>query len=83
MSIDFNKLREESNKLRYWDDIIDFGKYEGKSIREVANEDPDYLNFLIKRTKRTDFSAVMFDEVQEAIENANHFQQVPEGWGDY
>lgn len=47
-----------------WEDRMDFGKYKGKSVKEVFESDPTYLWWAMKNTNRTNFEK----EVKNAVE---------------
>lgn len=37
------------------DDVIDFGKYKNKTIREIIDDDPDYIEWALDETDNFGF----------------------------
>ena len=50
-------------KLLNWDDVLKFGKHQGKTVRQVHQSDNKYLIWLIKETDLTCFP----DEIKKQI----------------
>lgn len=48
------------------DDVMDFGKYKGKSVEDVLEEDPSYLLWLLENSERFEVD----DALQDAITTA-------------
>lgn len=56
--------------------VLDFGRHAGRSIREIAAIDPDYLEWLV----RTPSGRAFGDEIGECLENASAAWQQPAAW---
>lgn len=47
----FNKFKEAETEAKLlMADVIPFGKYKGKTVKEIANFDSSYLEWVIKQT---------------------------------
>jgi hypothetical protein len=53
---DPQKISELTGVLAQETVVIDFGEHEGKSILEVADNHPDYYDFLIEQKEQGNFA---------------------------
>ena len=56
--------RKKDIKILHPEDILTFGKYKGKTIRDIATEDADYLRWLDERSE--DF-IINFEELNNTL----------------
>lgn len=55
--------------------IIDFGHYAGRSIAELANEDPDYLRWLARHPSGVRYRAEIARVIDSAVPQPGDWQR--------
>lgn len=62
--------------IRHTDYVIEFGKYKGKTIKEVYSQDPKYIFWLIEKDP---YFRVDFDQLLNIPENTSDRERIIEG----
>lgn len=77
----FNVQQKVRPRLKIYaeDDFLDFGKYKGMTIKEVIDDDPEYLVWCLDNVNFFDVS----ENVLQLIENAQIENDFREAMYDY
>ena len=62
--------------IRHTDYVIEFGKYKGKTIKEIYSQDPKYIFWLIEKDP---YFRVDFDQLLNIPENTSDRERIIEG----
>lgn len=52
-----------------WDTILPLGKYKGRKVQDIFNEDVQYLKWYAENVEGSDFDPVIFGEVQAKVQD--------------
>lgn len=61
--------REEKPKVKFhkWDDVLNFGQFKGFTVREAAEENPQYLLWCIENIDWFDLDVDVYDELVDML----------------
>ena len=66
-----------------WSDKIHFGKFKGKTVKEIFEYDATYLRWLMMNTNRTNFDKNIKDAIQKKAEELDAEKYKDLSWGDF
>lgn len=69
--------------LKSENDIINFGKHKGKSVRDVMLEEPSYLVWLMTDTDRTSFDLHLKQKIVSKANERTMEEREDMSWGDF
>lgn len=66
-----------------WNDKIDFGKFKGKTVKQVFEYDATYLWWAMMNTDRTNFKKEVKDAIQKRTEETDAENKKDLSWGNF
>jgi hypothetical protein len=66
-----------------WKDRINFGKFKGKTVRQVFEYDATYLYWAMMNTNRFNFEKEVKDDIQKRTEEIDAEKYEDLSWGDF
>lgn len=69
--------------IKNWNDKLTFGKFNGRTVKEVFEYDPSYLWWAMMNTDRTNFNKEVKDAIQKRTEEIDAEKYEDLSWGDF